>query len=110
MDYYRPDYRLDRLRMMLDGSSRKRRRDGEPLLHLRWLRTMVVDLSRTPEERPQDALDRLALQRRSAVGCAVERVVCKAEQGALGAAAAARDAVCGAADGVGPSRLCSMER
>jgi hypothetical protein len=85
---YRPEYQLDRLRCITSsesvsdaaagrGSEHQRTATRRPCLHFRWLRTIVVDLSRMPKKQPQRAVERLALQQRAVIGCAAERVVGK---------------------------------
>ena len=73
---FRPDFALRHLRMEQQQSVVDTLRSDGPLLRLRWLRTLFIDCSDVSVDQ-QDVFvhDTLAVQRRSVLPCAVQRVV-----------------------------------
>ena len=75
---FRPDFALRHLRMEQQQSTVHTLRSDGPLLRLRWLRTLSIDCSDVPvDQRDAFVHDTLAVQQRSVLPCAVQRVVVK---------------------------------
>ena len=75
---YRPEFALSHIRMEQQQQSAVHtlRSDDPPLLRLRWLRTLSSDCSDVPgDQRGAFVRDTLAVQQRSVLPCAVQRVV-----------------------------------
>ena len=75
---YRPEFALCHLRMEQQKSAVDTLRSDGPLLRLRWLRTLSIDCSVVPvDQRDAFVHESLAVQQRSVLPCAVQRVVVK---------------------------------
>ena len=75
---YRPDFALSQLRWDHQQSAVDTLRSDDLLLRLRWLRTLSIDCSHVPhDQREMFVKETLAVQQRSVLPCAVQRVVVK---------------------------------
>ena len=75
---FRPDFALSQLRIKQQQSAVHTPLLEGPLLRLRWLRTLSIDCSDVPvDQRDAFVHDTLAVQQRSVLPCAVQRVVVK---------------------------------
>ena len=79
---YRPDFALNKLGTEQQQSAVLTLRSDGPLLRLRWLRTLSIDCSVAPvDQRDAFVHETLAVQQRSVLPCAVQRVVVKRMHG-----------------------------